>query len=78
MTGIVLSPKIGLHVRAKRTFVDEITKKKWKAGEEWLVTRNNTEVYFPGINEEIINNNVPLHVLTDAEFWYGKKLTSLT
>lgn len=37
MTGYVLTDKIGLHIRATRTFVDVFGKKR-KAGEEWLGT----------------------------------------
>lgn len=58
-----------MHVRAKHTFQDDKGKKK-KAGEEWLVTRADTEVYFPGIHEEITQKDVQLKILKDNQYWY--------
>eukprot|EP01127_Copromyxa_protea_P024609 TRINITY_DN978_c0_g1_i2.p1 TRINITY_DN978_c0_g1~~TRINITY_DN978_c0_g1_i2.p1 ORF type:complete len:357 (+),score=62.69 TRINITY_DN978_c0_g1_i2:159-1073(+) len=66
LTGKVLNYKTGLHIRAKRTFTNEDGIKR-KAGDEWLVTWEDTEVYFPGINEAIIQET-PLKVLTHNQY----------
>jgi major vault protein len=50
---IILTHKNALHVRAKNTFIDE-KGVKHKAGTEWLVTKENTELYFPDVYEEVI------------------------
>jgi len=50
----ILDTETGLYIRAKKTFVDE-RGNRHKAGEEWLVTREDTEAHIPGIYEEVFS-----------------------
>ncbi|XP_015912405.1 major vault protein isoform X2 [Parasteatoda tepidariorum] len=49
----VLTEKEAVHIRAKRTFVDEFNKTR-KNGEEWLITFEDTETFIPGVYEEVV------------------------
>ncbi|XP_055949872.1 major vault protein-like isoform X2 [Argiope bruennichi] len=49
----VLTEKEAVHVKAKKTFVDEFGKTR-KNGEEWLITLNDTETYIPGVYEDVL------------------------
>jgi len=49
----VLTDKVALHLRAKKSFEDVY--KVWrKAGEEWLITNDMAEAHIPDVNEEIV------------------------
>jgi len=41
---------------------------KRKAGTQWLVTRDDCEVFIPEVNEEIIDSNVKLNVLDSRQY----------
>ena len=64
--GVVLSPSLSLHLRAKITFTDNYGKER-KAGEEWLVTVQDTPVHIPHVYEEIVRT-VPAVVLGLNEY----------
>jgi len=49
----VLTDKKALHLRAKRNFVDVFGKQR-KAGQEWLVTIDDTETHIPDVYEELV------------------------
>ncbi|GIY56201.1 major vault protein [Caerostris darwini] len=49
----VLTDKEAVHVKAKKTFVDEFGKTR-KNGEEWLITLKDTETYIPGVYEDVM------------------------
>lgn len=40
-----------------------------KAGEEWLVTRSQTEVHIPDVYEEVVGT-VAITSLTNRQYWY--------
>jgi len=48
----ILDYETGLYVRAKKTFTDDRGNQR-KAGEEWLVTREDAETFIPGVHEEV-------------------------
>jgi len=62
----ILDDRTGLYVRAKTTFIDERDTKR-KAGEEWLITRKDTESFLPGVGEEVFST-VEINVLGPDEF----------
>lgn len=39
-----------------------------KAGTQWLVKRDDCEVFIPDVYEEVVNSNVPLTVLSSRQF----------
>ncbi|GFR31627.1 major vault protein [Trichonephila clavata] len=49
----VLTDKDAVHVKAKKTFVDEFGKTR-KNGEEWLITLADTETFIPGVYEDVV------------------------
>jgi len=49
----ILTDKIALRVKAQHAFIDEF-KIPRKAGEEWLVTRKDTEAYIPHVHATVI------------------------
>eukprot|EP01098_Paradermamoeba_levis_P005628 TRINITY_DN2367_c0_g1_i5.p1 TRINITY_DN2367_c0_g1~~TRINITY_DN2367_c0_g1_i5.p1 ORF type:complete len:214 (-),score=77.10 TRINITY_DN2367_c0_g1_i5:138-779(-) len=49
----ILTDKTAFHVRATKSFVDKNGKER-TAGEEWLVTNKDDQIYMPGVNELII------------------------
>lgn len=48
-----LTETTALHMRAKQTCTDALGKKR-NAGEEWLVTSEDTEMYIPEVFEEVV------------------------
>ncbi|KAJ5071610.1 major vault protein [Anaeramoeba ignava] len=64
--GYVITDKKALHLRATNIFTDRFGTKR-NAGDEWLVNKEQTEYYIPGVYEEVIRE-VPLVVLTDSQF----------
>lgn len=51
LNGVVLTREQALHLRAIRTFTDCFGRER-RAGDQWLVTLADTEVYIPGVDEE--------------------------
>jgi major vault protein len=49
----ILTEKMGIHLRASKTYVDVFGKKR-KAGEEWLVTLNDAETHIVDVYEEFV------------------------
>jgi len=49
----VLTDKKALHLKAKRNFIDVFGKHR-KAGQEWLVTIDDTETHIPDVYEELV------------------------
>jgi len=63
--GIVLTDKKALHLRAVRTYTEgSVTR---RAGEEWLVTSADAQVYIPDVNEEIVGT-IPITVLNNRQY----------
>jgi len=62
----VINNETAIHVRAKHTFTDERGKTR-KAGAEWLISRSDMEVFFPGIHEEVLGT-VKLIVMYDDDY----------
>lgn len=54
ISGRVLTEKTALHLRAVRTFTDVYGKKR-KAGEEWLITINQSECHTVDVFEEMVD-----------------------
>jgi len=68
LNAVVLTPKNALHLRAIRTFVDQHAGGvERKAGEEWLVTMDQSEVYIPGV-DEVITKQVTITVLSKRQW----------
>jgi len=67
LDGIILTHKKSIHVKALRTFHDRNNIQR-KAGTQWLVTRDDCEVFIPDVFEEVIDSNVPLQVITSRQF----------
>jgi len=64
IVGIILTDKKAIHVEA---LVNHSNK---KAGEVWLVTSEDTDVYIPPVQVRIINNNVPIVTLNSRQYTY--------
>jgi major vault protein len=62
----VLTEKTALHLLATRTFVD-VSGKKRKAGEEWLVTIKDCETHIPDVYEQVVGV-VQATTLTNRQF----------
>jgi major vault protein len=62
----VLTDKIALHLRASRTFTYANGRQR-KAGEEWLVTVQDAEVYISDVYEELVGT-VKLTTLTNRQY----------
>jgi len=66
MDAIILTQQTALHVRALKTFNDRNDILR-KAGSQWLITRDDCEVFIPDIGEEVITT-VYLNVLTSSQY----------
>ena len=62
----VLTERKALHLRAKRTFTDTFARQR-KAGDEWLVTFEDTEIHIPDVYEEVVGE-VEITTLGDREW----------
>jgi major vault protein len=62
----VLTEKIALHLNAQRTFTDVFGRQR-KAGDEWLVTFEDTEIHIPDVYEEVVGE-VNITTLTDRQW----------
>jgi len=69
LEGIILTHKKAIHVKALRTYHDRNNVQR-KAGTQWLVKRDDCEVFIPDVTEEVVNSNVPLMVLTSRQFCF--------
>ena len=62
----ILTPDVALHLRAVRTFVDDLGKNRL-AGEEWLITSELSSTHCPSVCEEVVGIR-KITVLTDMEY----------
>ncbi|XP_013772610.1 major vault protein-like [Limulus polyphemus] len=62
----VLTEKEAVHVRATRTFQDDLGVTR-KNGEEWLVKMSDTETYIPGVYEQVVGV-VPITTLSNRQY----------
>ncbi len=62
----ILTERTALYLRARRTFTD-IRGYEHRAGDEWLVTLNETETHIPDIYEEVIGE-VEMTTLSEREW----------
>lgn len=62
----VLTEQKALHLKAKRTFMDIFGKQR-KAGDEWLVTFEDTEIHIPDVYEEVVGE-VSITTLSDRQW----------
>ncbi|HEY9609899.1 colicin uptake protein [Allocoleopsis sp.] len=62
----VLTERKALHLRAKRTFQDIFSRQR-KAGDEWLVTFEDTEIHIPDVYEQVVGE-VEITTLGDREW----------
>ncbi|HEY9833064.1 MAG TPA: hypothetical protein V6D26_21105 [Stenomitos sp.] len=62
----VLTERKALHLRAKRTFTDIFSRQR-KAGDEWLVTFEDTEIHIPDVYEQVVGE-VEITTLGDREW----------
>lgn len=63
---VILNEKKALHLRASRTFTDCYGKER-KAGEEWLVTKAESEKHIPDIYETVVGE-VPITTLNSRQY----------
>lgn len=63
---IVLTEKKALHLRSKKSHVDEYNKKRLN-GEEWLITFNVSETHIPNVYEEVVGI-VDVTTLTSRQY----------
>ena len=68
VTGTILTDKKALHLTATRTFVD-VYRKERKAGEEWLVTKEDASVHICDVYEKIVQL-IDITVLRSYEYAY--------
>jgi len=66
VNAIVLTPRMAIHLQAKLSFTDANGVER-KSGEEWMITREDTETYIPDVNEEV-TSQVYLNVLTHRQW----------
>jgi len=62
----ILTDKKALHLRATRTF-DDVFGKTRKAGEEWIVTLDDSEIYIPGVYEQVVGE-IKITTLTNRQY----------
>jgi major vault protein len=63
---IVLTERKALHLQATRTFTDFYNVER-KAGEEWLITKNESEKHIPDVFEKVIGE-VSLTTLDSRQY----------
>ncbi|KAH9584142.1 Major vault protein [Trypanosoma melophagium] len=63
--GIILTETKGIHLEARRTFTDVYGKIR-KAGEQWLITKDDSPVHIPDVHEKLIST-VSAFVLTGKQ-----------
>ena len=62
----VLTEQKALHLSAKRTFEDSLGRQR-RAGDEWLVTLEDSEIHIPDVYEEVIGE-VGITTLNDRQW----------
>ncbi|MEM0979335.1 MAG: colicin uptake protein [Cyanobacteria bacterium P01_H01_bin.58] len=62
----VLTERKALHLRAKRTFEDSLGQQR-RAGDEWLVTLEDSEIHIPDVYEEVVGE-VAITTLNDRQW----------
>ena len=62
----VLTDQSAVHVKAKKTFTDQLGTKR-KNGEEYLITLNEMECFIPDVYEEVVGS-VTITTLTDRQY----------
>lgn len=62
----VLTERQALHLRAKRTFEDSLGQQR-RAGDEWLVTLDDSEIHIPDVYEEVVGE-VEITTLNDRQW----------
>ncbi len=62
----VLTPSTALHLRSIKTFTDTFGKLR-RAGDEWLVTMNDSETHLPDVYEQVVGV-VKITTLTNRQF----------
>jgi len=67
LNAIILTHTKAVHVKSLKTFEDRNGILR-KAGTQWLVTRDDCEVFIPDVNEEIIDSNVILQILNSRQY----------
>jgi len=65
--GIILTDKRSIHVEAIANFTDQFGQRR-RAGEVWLVTKDDTEVYIPPVQVRVINNDVQMTTLNRRQY----------
>lgn len=63
---IVLTDKKALHLRSTKTFTD-VYRKQRKAGEEWLVTLQDSSTHIPDVYEEVVGE-VKITTLSNRQY----------
>jgi len=61
-----LTERTALHLRATRTFTDQLGKTR-KAGEEWLITNKDSVTYIADVYEEVVGT-VNITILTNRQY----------
>jgi len=64
---IILTHVKSIHVKALKSFVDRKEIER-KAGDQWLVQREDCELFIPDVAEEVIDQHVPLQVLNNRQY----------
>jgi len=67
LEAVILTHNKAIHVKALKTFTDRKDIER-KAGDQWLVTREDCELFIPDVAEEIIDQHVPLQVLNNSQY----------
>lgn len=62
----ILTNISAIHIKAVRNFIDQFGKNR-KNGEEWLVTKEDTETYIPDVYAEV-TAVVPICILNDRQY----------
>jgi major vault protein len=70
LEGIILTHVRAIHVKSLRTYYDDRSGEKIerKAGTQWLITRDDCEVYIPEVYEEIVDSNVKITILDSRQY----------
>mmetsp|Transcript_52982 Transcript_52982/g.110505 ORF Transcript_52982/g.110505 Transcript_52982/m.110505 type:complete len:685 (-) Transcript_52982:1188-3242(-) len=64
---MVLTPRLAIHLRARRTFVDALGRQR-RAGEEWLFTSEDCETHIQDVHEEVVNASLDIVTLARNQY----------
>lgn len=67
INGVVLTEFLAVHVRALRSFTDSKLKQDRRNGDEYLITHQQCNVFYPSVNEEIVAQ-VSVNILTSRNY----------